>query len=337
MKSAKLVAPCRIELFDEVFDFQAGEKEAVVEVKAVGICGTDIHIFKGERKDVKLPRVMGHELSGVVKQVGAGAVKVKPGDRVVLDPVFACGNCPVCLSGHPNVCGDVKCFGVQMDGGFQQFIKVPEDCLYRFSPEISFSLAALAEPFSIAANIMERAQVSFDDKVLIFGAGTIGLAVLQAAKSAGAFVMISDLVEEKLKNARDFGADAVVRSGNQELAQAVKEQIPGGPSVIIDAVGMANLLEASIAVAAPAARIVVIGFDETKALVSPVSITKRELTVLGSRMNCHQFGKVIDWLEAGKIRPQAMITKEFPLEKIQEAFEYTVSHSDECIKTIITI
>lgn len=337
MRTAKLIKAGEIEIADVPLPQISDSKEVLVEVKAVGICGTDLHIFQGERQDVVFPRVMGHELSGRVKEVGAKVTRVKPGDRVVLDPVFACGSCRICKSGHENVCADVKCYGVQMDGGFQDYIVVNEEHLYPFDSNISYEQAALAEPFSIAANITERAAVKKNDSVVIIGGGTIGLAIVQVAKSLGAKVLVADIEDMKLKKAQEAGADRVVNSQRQSLQDEVDTFSPGGADVIIDAVGVAALTEQAVDLAAPLARVVVIGFDGRAAQIPPVKITKKELTLIGSRMNCHQFPKVMKWLKEGRLNADIMITGTYSLCDIQEAFEKNIGDGKEMVKTLILI
>lgn len=336
MRSAKLISANTIKLMEEPVPSINAENEVLVEIKAVGICGTDLHIFKGERGDVEYPRVMGHELSGLVKQIGEGVTRVKVGDRVVLDPVFSCGECATCHAGHENVCNDVKCYGVQMDGGFQDYVVVEEQHLYPFDSKITYEQAALAEPFSIAANILSKTMVSSEDSVMIIGSGTIGICVAQAAKGLGAKVLVTDVVNEKLVKAREAGADVTVNSSQVSLKEAVEHFSPGGVSVVIDAVGIASLTEQAVDLAAPCGRIAVIGFDSKPAAIAPVKITKKELTIVGSRMNCHQFPKVMQWLEEGKIQADMMISRTYPLEKIQKAFEDTIASGVEVVKTVIT-
>ena len=335
MRTAKLVSARNIEVVDTPIPEIVNPGDVLVEVKAVGICGTDLHIFQGERADVAFPRVMGHELSGLVKEVGEGVTRVKPGDKVALDPVFACGTCRICKSGHGNVCADVKCYGVQMDGGFQDYIVVGEEHLYPFSPEISYEQAALAEPFSIAANITERAAVTAADHVVVLGSGTIGLAIVQAVKGIGAKVLVSDIEDAKLKKAQEAGADATVNTKEQSLEDAMQTFAPDGADVVIDAVGVAPLTEQAIDLTAPLARVVVIGFDGRPAQIPPVKVTKKELTIVGSRMNCHQFPKVMKWLEEGKINADLMVTASYPVEEIQTAFENTLANGKEMVKTLI--
>ena len=335
MRRAKLVGKQTIEICEEDFQEALKADEVVIQVKAVGICGTDIHIFNGERKDVEYPRVMGHELSGIVVEAGADVLNVKAGDHVILDPVMACGTCRTCERGHENVCGSVKCFGVQMDGGFQDYIVVEAAKLYRIPEEIPFEEAALAEPFSVAATILTRTAAAKEDRLVILGAGTIGLAILQAAKGMGASVLISDVEDTKLAIAKKFGADVTVNSKTEDLAGKAEEFAPGGADVLIDAVGIAPLTEQTVNLAAPTARVAVIGFDGKPMQLQPVVITKKELTLVGSRMNNGMFPKVVEWLESGCLDTAGMVTKSYPAEEIQQAFTDTLSDAASTVKTVI--
>ena len=325
MRMARLTAPLKIEVIQTAEPEPVAAAEARVRVRYVGICGTDMHIFAGERSDVRLPRVMGHELSGVVLEVGMDVNSISVGDRVVFDPVMACGQCEVCKKGHANVCPDVKCYGVQMDGAFQDEIVVPAAQLYKIPDRISMKEAALAEPFSIAANILDRASVRQGEKIVIIGVGTIGLCLIQAAKGMGATVFASDVADSKLAKAKEFGADVAINSNKDDIGSAVAAFAPNGADVLIDAVGITPILEQCIKMPSPASRIVVISFDSTPASVLPVEITKKELSIVGSRMNAKKFPHVIEWLEKDKIKPAGLISKVFPVERIQEAFETALS------------
>lgn len=313
----------------------AADTDVQVQVKAVGICGTDLHIFAHGRADVQLPRVMGHELSGVVTAVGPAVDRVKVGDRVVLDPVFACGACPTCRKGHPNVCSSVRCYGVQMDGGYQDVIVVGQEHLYPFADNVSFAQAALAEPFSIASNILHRAALTAEDNLIVIGAGTIGLSILQVAKSIGARVLVVDIEPRKLAVAAGMGADKTVNSKEESLPEAAEAFAPGGFDVVVDAVGTTELFTQSIGYAAPCARVMSIGFDGMPAAVEPVVITKKELSIIGSRMNCGRFPEVMRWLNEGRIQADKMISRTYPVEEIQKAFEETIANGASTVKTLI--
>lgn len=233
MKAAKLIEPGKIVISEEEMPRIHSSHGVLVKVRAVGICGTDVHIFEKGRDDVALPRILGHELVGEAIETGSDVRRIHPGDHVVLDPVFSCGTCKTCKRGQPNVCRDVKCYGVQMDGGFQEYIVVEEEHLYTVSPGISWKQAALAEPFSIGANIISRTGVSSKDNVVVIGCGTIGLCAAQAAKWAGARVLISDVEDSKLDIATRAGIDEAVNSAKVSLEEAVEEFSPGGADVVI--------------------------------------------------------------------------------------------------------
>lgn len=325
MRIAKLTSARCISLCDAPALSDPRPGMALVEVKVVGICGTDMHVFNGKRSDVSFPRVMGHELSGVVTATGEGVDNVQIGDRVVLDPVMSCRSCAVCRKGRRNVCADVKCFGVQMDGGFQDYIEVPADQLYKIPDKVSFREAALAEPFSITANIIARSGLKGGESMAIIGAGTVGLCLIQAAKGMGVRILATDINDDKLAAAKEFGCDVVVNTARESLEEALDAFAPDGVDVILDAVGVSALFEQTVALAKPTARVVVIGFDGNPARIAPVDITKRELTIIGSRMNSGRFPTVIEWLEKDMIKPDMMISAVFSLEEIQQAFELATS------------
>ena len=335
MRSAKLIAPRKIELVTEDRPKIKDAHEVLVQVKAVGICGTDLHVFNGYRDDVQFPRVMGHELSGVVTETGSVVKKHKVGDRVMLDPVIACGTCPICQRGYRNVCYSVRCFGVQADGGFQYYIVVQEDALYPIPDNMSFEQAALAEPFSIAIQIATQLGIKSGDQVVIMGSGTIGLVCLQVFKGLGAKVLISDIEDAKLEVAKKCGADMIINSGKEDLKEAVFNYYPIGADVVLDAVGMAALFALSVDLVAPRARIGVIGFDAKPTELVQANITRKELTIVGSRMNCNRFPELMEWFRKGTLNTDILISRQYPVEEIQKAFDETIANVKSTVKTLI--
>lgn len=336
MKAAVLTKAGSIELKEVPMVSLHKDTEVIIKVKAVGICGTDLHIFNGERADVKYPRIMGHELSGIVVKKGEQARQFDIGDHVIFNPVIACHQCPACEKEHENVCNEVKCFGVQMDGGYQEYISVEEASLYRIPKNIPFETAALGEPFSIAANIMSKLQIKEGDNAVIIGAGTIGIAVLKALKKAGARVMATDISDKKLENAARFGADIVINTARENLTEQSEKFFEKGIDIIIDAVGISETLNNAVKIASPCASIIVLGFDNRPLNITPADITKKELKFFGSRMNNRKFPEVVRWLEE-KVITEDMITKTYSFADIQKAFEDTLAHGDEWIKTMIVM
>ncbi len=336
MKCAQIIDKKVLKVVDIAEPIIKNATDVKVKVKAVGICGTDLHIFKDGRADVAFPRIMGHELSGAVVEVGGEVKDLKVGDRVVLDPVFACGVCPTCQKGYQNVCANVRCYGVQMDGGFAEYIVEDQKHFYAFPDSISYEQAALAEPYSIGVNILDRAAASERDNIIVIGSGTIGLAILQVAKGIGARVFVADVVDTKLAKAKALGADMTCNSKTENLAEKAEEFAPGGFDVVIDAVGVTALFQQSIEYTAPRARVMSIGFTAEPAQISPIVITKKELSIIGSRMNDFKFPKVMEMLLAGKMNADSMISKNYLLDDIQKAFEDTLNDGENTVKTLIT-
>ncbi|MDR1732344.1 MAG: zinc-binding alcohol dehydrogenase family protein [Synergistaceae bacterium] len=337
MRSAKLVEPEKIRVFDGEPEPKAGPGEVLVRVKAVGICGTDIHVWHGERPDVTLPRVMGHEFSGVVEDA-PGSGKFKKGDKVVVDPVVSCGKCVSCKRGFPNLCSTVKCLGVQVEGAFCDLIVVPESKVYCFPDSLSFVQASMIEPYSIGSEVMFRGVPAEGEKALVFGAGPIGLGILEGLRLRGLSVMVTDLVDSRLAKAKELGAAETVNSKKEDLTAAVKAFTEDfGLDFTVDAVGTPKLMESAVEMAAPGGRIVVLGFHPDPAPLPELFLVRKELKVLGTRMNCNRFPEVIEWFGGKKVHPDALLSAVYPLEDIQKAFEHIVADPENTLKIVITL
>ncbi|MDR1977253.1 MAG: zinc-binding alcohol dehydrogenase family protein [Synergistaceae bacterium] len=335
MRSAKLVEPKKIVIYDNEPEPKPGVGQVAVRVKAVGICGTDIHVWHGERPDVSLPRVMGHEFSGVVE---ADSGKFKKGEKVVVDPVVSCGTCVSCKRGYPNLCSTVKCLGVQVEGAFCDLIVVPEEKVYRFPESLSFVQASMIEPYSIASEVMFRGGPVEGEKALVFGAGPIGLGILEGLKLRGLSVMVTDLVDSRLTKARELGADAVVNGKTENLAQAVNAFTEDfGLDFTVDAVGNPKIMESAIDMAAPGGRVVVLGFNPMPAQVPELSLVRKELKVMATRMNCNRFPEVLGWFEEKKVHPDAVLSAVYPLEDVNKAFEHIAQNPDNTLKVVVTL
>ena len=335
MRSAKLIEPKKIVVYGNEPEPKARPNEVVVQVKAVGICGTDIHVWHGERPDVALPRVMGHEFSGVIH---ADSENFRKGEKVVVDPVVSCGTCVSCKRGYPNLCSTVKCLGVQVEGAFCDLIAVPEEKVYRFPDPLSFVQASMIEPYSIASEVMFRGNPVEGEKALVFGAGPIGLGIVEGLKLRGLSVMVTDFVESRLAKARELGADAVVNGKTGNLAQEVHVFTQDfGLDFTVDAVGNPKIMENAIDMAAPGGRIVVLGFNPEPAKVPELLLVRKELKVMGTRMNCNRFPEVLSWFDEKKVHPDVVLSAVYPLEDIQKAFEHIASDPENTLKVVVTL
>ena len=310
-----------------------GPGEVLVRVRRAGICGSDLHILHGSNPFARYPRIIGHEFAGEIEALGSGVTGLAEGDLVVVDPVVSCGQCYACRVGRPNVCAQLEVFGVHRDGGFRDRVPVPARNVIKVAPDLPVEIAALAEPFSIAANVLSRTGCGPEDSVLIYGAGTVGLTVLQVAKLKGARCLVSDPDEARLERARSFGADVAINPQRTPVVEAAGGELGGlGPSVVIDGAGIPALLEEACRIASPAGRIGVLGFSPGPCNVSQQEIVKKELTLLGSRLNRHLLPEVVGWLESGSLRPAAMITQTFAADDARAAFDLVENHPERTVK-----
>lgn len=299
-----------------------GTGEVLVRVRRAGICGSDLHIFHGTNPFAKYPRVIGHEFAGEIAAVGPGVAGFSLGDRVVVDPVVACGHCYPCRIGRPNVCANLEVMGVHRDGGFRDTVAVPAVNAIAVG-DLPFEVAAMAEPFSIAANVLERTGGAHaDDTVLIYGAGMIGLAVLLAARLEGARCIVTDVDDARLARAAELGAARVLNARRESVAEAMKSENDGlGPSLVIEAAGAPGLVDEAVKVASPAGRIGLLGFTPEPTPIVQQEIVRKELTLAGSRLNRHLLPRVVVWFKTRRIDPRGLVTQVFPAADAQAAFD----------------
>ncbi|TMW72293.1 zinc-binding alcohol dehydrogenase family protein [Alteribacter natronophilus] len=310
--------------------------DVLVKVKMAGICGSDMHIYHGTNPLASYPRIIGHEITGVVEDTGESADRFMPGDKVVLEPIVPCGTCYACRSGRPNVCGELEVFGVHRDGGMQDYLVVKQDNLHRVDTKVPFEEAVLAEPFTIGAQAAFRGQVKEGDTVFIQGAGPIGICCLKIVKRIGAACIISDLSEERLAFARESGADVTIQADKENVTDRVLEHTAGeGANVCIDAVCLPKTFELAVETASIAGRVVVLGFDEEPSSISQLPITKKELTISGSRLQTNQFSEVVNGLNDGTISGAGLLTHTFKVDEVQEAFDFVEKNPNDVRKAVI--
>ncbi len=313
--------------------------EVRVRVRYAGICGSDLHIFHGKNPFVTYPRIIGHEFVGRIETIGAGVDAERLGQTVAVDPVISCGRCHACSIGRRNVCRDLTVIGVHRDGGFSQYVCVPADNAYRIPVEIADTCAAIVEPFAVAANATSRTGVLPSDIALIFGAGTVGLTLLQVLKRVyGIRAFITDRLEERLQLARACGAleDEVIDASIERLPEALARRgVDGGPTLIFDAVGYPAILEEAVKLAAPAGRIGVLGFSSEPSAIVQAELTKKELTLAASRLNCAMFPQVIEWIGRGLIEPEHIVTHKIDFRQVAQAFEQAEQRPAESCKILL--
>jgi len=256
----------------------------------------------------------------------------------MLEPLIPCGKCYPCSIGRSNCCSNMKTVGVTTNGALSELFSVPAGCLHKIPHSLPMHLAALSEPFSIGFHATARGSVCAADQVVIIGAGTIGLTILAAAKQKGARVLINDILDFRLDIARRIGADKVVDSKKDDLKEIVKDWTNGlGASVVIEAVGAPQIIESTIDLVADAGRVVIVGVTSKKFAIRGVDVTKKELTIIGSRNNLGKFNEALTFVSAHPEIAEALITNTYNFDATVEAFQFANEHPEATCKVMITV
>ncbi|MCM5705701.1 Zn-dependent oxidoreductase [Larsenimonas salina] len=313
--------------------------EVLVKVAFVGICGSDMHILHGDNAFVRYPRVIGHEFSGTVAALGDDVTGWTEGERVCVDPVISCGTCYPCRINRPNVCRTLSVIGVHRDGGFEQYVRVPAANLYRVPESIPLDQAALVEPYSIASNVLSNMGVHAGDSLLIVGAGVIGMTVLQVARALGIErITVADILDDRLDVARELGATHTINSAQDDLEARVDALTDGeGMNLIVDAACHPALLPQMVRMASAAGRLGLLGFSSVPSELVQLEVIKKELTLVGSRLNSRQFPTVIELLETGRLDASRLISHRMPFEAMPEALSLIEQHPEQTRKVLIEI
>jgi L-iditol 2-dehydrogenase len=323
-------------------DPQLGDDEVLIAVKACGICGSDVHGCTGKTGRRIPPIIMGHEAAGVVEKLGRNVKVLKKGQRVCFDSTVYCNVCPACRKGLYNRCDKRQVLGVSVPafkrhGAFAEYVAVPSWIVFKLPDEMSFVQAALLEPASIGMHAASRAPISADDAVLVMGAGTIGLFVLQGAKLRGAAKVIAvDVNEFRLDVARKLGADAVINPAKSALKDAVLELTQGqGVNVAIEAVGYAKTFNDAVSLTRMGGYVVAVGNLEKKAEFDLQELVAREQTFTGSYASAGEFRQCIDLVASGKINVEPLVSDVMPLKEGQQAFERLLKGNENLLKIVL--
>jgi 2-desacetyl-2-hydroxyethyl bacteriochlorophyllide A dehydrogenase len=294
--------------------------EVTIKVENVGICGTDVHIFKGEFLS-PYPLIPGHEFSGTIHEVGENVKKFKEGDRVTADPSLFCGQCEFCLTNRGNQCENWGALGNTVDGSMAEYVKVPAKNVIKIPENMSFSEAAFIEPMACVVHGMNRLQLQVGDRVLLFGAGAMGQQLIQSVKMAGASeVVVVDISQDKLDMALKWGATKTVLSQNVEKELGSKEY-PHGFDVVIDATGIPKVIEQAFEYMGPTAKYLQFGVtpEDATVTVNPFKLYNKDWTLIGSMAINHTFIPAFHWVKEGRVKLDHLISKELSLE---EAIDY---------------
>ena len=337
MKQAVLTKAETIE-FSEIEKPVIKAGEVLVKVKNIGICGSDIHAYYGQHPFMSFPIRLGHEMSGEVVEVGADVKDIAAGDLVTMMPQEFCGECEPCKAGRYNICNTLDVIGCQTPGAACEYFNVPAALIKKIPGGMSAQLAATVEPAAVGVHAVRRCGSVKGKNVVVMGAGTIGDVTAQAALAEGAkSVLITDLSENRLEIARQCGIPCTANTGKKTMKEAVKEAFGAeGPDIFFECVGIGATVNQAIECSKKGNDIVIVGVFGKNPEVNLSWVQDRELRICGSLMYVEKdFQDTIDYIAAGKIKMEPLISKVFPFGEYAEAYKYIEQNKDTSLKILI--
>lgn len=321
---------------------ECGPYDLLIQVRACGICGSDIHGYDGSTGRRQPPLVMGHEAAGVVAATGANVTGFKPGDRVTFDSTVSCGECYFCRQGSINLCDNRMVLGVSCDeyrrhGAFAEFISVPHHICYHLPENLPFEHAAMIEAVSVAVHAANRTPVSLGDTAVVVGSGMIGLLAIQAIRLAGCSRVIAvDLDESRLAKAKQLGADVVLKADACHVEDEVRKLTGGrGADIALEVVGATPTITTAVHSVRKGGTVTLVGNLAPKVEMPLQAIVTRELSVLGTCASSGEYPACIDLLERGAIQVEPLITAKASLDEGAEWFGRLYAGEPGAMKVIL--
>ena len=321
MKAVILEAPGQAQLASLAEPRMASEDEILLQVRKIGLCGTDLNSYRGRNPLVSFPRIPGHEIAATVAELNPKYPEWQPGTPVTLSPYKNCGQCPACRRNRPNACRFNETLGVQRDGALTEFITAPARQLFRAN--LSLKELCMVEPLTVGFHCTSRGRVATGDTVAVFGCGGVGLGAVMAAAFKGATVIGVDLDDGKLATARKAGAAHTINSASEDLHETLEQMTDGrGPDVVIEAIGSRQTFRAAVDEVAYAGRVVYVGYAKEEVAYETRLFVLKELDILGSRNALPEdFLAVIRMLEAHRFPVEDAVTHMAPLEEAPRILE----------------
>lgn len=325
---------------------EIGKKEVLVSLEYVGICGSDVHYFHngccGSYKvDLSEDYMLGHECAGTIVKVGEEVEKLKVGDRVALEPGITCGECEQCKSGHYNLCPDVVFLATPpVQGCNEEYIAFPENMCFKLPDNVSTKEGALIEPLSVGFYASEQGGVKTGDTVVILGSGCIGLVTLLACKAHGAGkIIVADLVEARLQKALEIGATEVINSGKEDALKKIEELTNGrGADVVFETAGSPVTIAQTPFIVRRGGVITLVGISAKEEInYNFAQIMDKEATIKSVFRYRNIYPKAIAAVSGGAINVKGIVTHEFDLDHIQEAYDEAVNNKTDLVKAVIKV
>jgi L-iditol 2-dehydrogenase len=339
MKQAVLVEPQKV-IFQDAAKPEPGPGQVLIQVRRIGVCGSDIHAYYGKHPYISCPIVQGHEFAGRVSEVGPDVRTLRAGDDVTVMPQLACGQCYPCRHGNYHICNSLKVIGCQAEGAAQEFLAVDQDLVINLPAGMDYDSGAMVEPVAVGAHAVGRLASVEGKKILVLGAGPIGNLTAQAARGLGAAaVAISDLSDFRLKVARACGIPHAFNPAQEDLASAFREAFgPDGADAILECVGVEETVGQAISLARKGTDIVIVGVFGERPRVDIGLVQDKELRLIGTLMyKAEDYRTAIDLVQSGRVLLKPLMTRHFPFEQYPDAYHYIEKNRDRTMKVFIDL
>lgn len=338
MKAVNLEKPWEISLVNREKPVP-GPGEALIRIMSAGICGSDIGAFRGTNSLVSYPRIIGHELAGIVEEIPAdNPGGFKPGDKVIIDPYLYCGKCYPCSIGRTNCCTDLKVLGVQTEGGMAEYYCHSADMLIRMPEDMSWTDAALAEPLTISLHGIHRGGLKAGEYCVIIGAGPIGLLAGMIAEAYGAHAILLDLVQERLDFAKELGISYTINSREEDPAEQIRK-ITGGTMAqqVMECSGANAAIRSTLDYVSHAGRITLTGWPKTETALPTDVITRKEIDIRGARTSAGEFEEAIELICTKKVDMSKILTKTISIEEAPGTIRDIEKNPGNYIKVVVNM
>jgi len=310
--------------------------EALIKVKYAGICGTDLHIFQGKHPRASAPLVMGHEFSGIIEEINSTKMKFKIGDKVVVNHLLPCGKCLLCREGKMRLCPNLHLLGIDENGAFAEYIKVDVGRIIKIPDSLSFKMASLAEPVSVAVHAARKAQVAVGDTIVVMGGGPIGQLIAQICKLSGASkIILSEIVPERIEFAQKMGL--AVAGSKEETLSKVKEYIRAeGADIVFEAVGAQSTYDYITDIVRPDGKIISIGAASGPISLDFWKVYFNELNIIGIHVyDQSSFELAVELLNNNKKIFQSFISKIINYKELEKELESLSRSNASAMKILV--
>lgn len=313
--------------------------EALIRIMTAGVCGSDIGAFRGTNGLVSYPRVIGHELAGIIEQIDEENPKgLKAGDHVIVDPYLYCGHCYPCSIKRTNCCTDLKVLGVHVDGGMAEYFCHPADMLVKMPDGMDWILAAMAEPLTISLHGVHRGGLKAGEYCAIYGAGPIGLLAAMVAEAYGAHAILIDVVQERLDFGKELGVEYVINSAKEDAVAEVARITEGNMAqLVMECTGANVCIRGSLDLVSNAGRITFTGWPKNETSLPTDLFTKKEIDIRGARTSAGEFEEAIELIMSGKVEVKKILTKTVSLAEAPETIIDIEKNPGNYMKVVVDL